>query len=228
MPKTTGIRMTETAALLKLMAWLSPAFPTGGFAYSAGLERAVEDGLVNNAAGLRDWLSALLAHGGARNDAIFFALAWRDAGAPSSIGELAQLALALAPSAERHEETLAQGNAFLAATKSWFDPHSIVAPAGMPLPVAAGVACRFGGIELAAGLAGFLQAQISNQLQAAIRLSVIGQIGATELLPALAPEIEAAAEAATNAKIEDIGGCPVMADISGMKHETQRTRLFLS
>ncbi|RVA71488.1 urease accessory protein UreF, partial [Mesorhizobium sp. M7A.F.Ca.CA.001.08.2.1] len=30
-------------ALLRLMAWLSPAFPVGGFSYSHGLERAVQD-----------------------------------------------------------------------------------------------------------------------------------------------------------------------------------------
>jgi len=46
----------DTKALLRLMAWLSPAFPIGGFAYSGGLERAVHDGLVRDAAGLGGWL----------------------------------------------------------------------------------------------------------------------------------------------------------------------------
>ncbi|TIT41710.1 MAG: urease accessory protein UreF, partial [Mesorhizobium sp.] len=44
--RITIITMTDQPsgiALLRLMAWLSPAFPVGGFAYSHGLERAVHD-----------------------------------------------------------------------------------------------------------------------------------------------------------------------------------------
>ena len=39
---TCGDDMEAPRALLRLMAWLSPAFPTGAFAYSHGLEWAVE------------------------------------------------------------------------------------------------------------------------------------------------------------------------------------------
>jgi len=39
-------------SLLRLLTWLSPAFPTGGFAYSHGLEWAVEAGHVRNEAQL--------------------------------------------------------------------------------------------------------------------------------------------------------------------------------
>ncbi len=35
-------------ALVRLMAWLSPSFPTGAFAYSHGLEWAVESGDITN------------------------------------------------------------------------------------------------------------------------------------------------------------------------------------
>ena len=52
--------MTEAAALLRLARWLSPAFPTGAFAWSHGLEQAVRDGTVADADGLFDWLDALL------------------------------------------------------------------------------------------------------------------------------------------------------------------------
>lgn len=40
--------------LLRLMAWLSPAFPVGGFAYSGGLEAAVQSGHVSSAETLED------------------------------------------------------------------------------------------------------------------------------------------------------------------------------
>jgi urease accessory protein len=44
---TTG----EDERFLRLLTWLSPAFPTGGFAYSHGLEWAVEAGDARSTAG---------------------------------------------------------------------------------------------------------------------------------------------------------------------------------
>ena len=61
-----------TQALLRLMAWMSPAFPIGGFAYSGGLERAVHDRLVADATGLQGWIATLLRHGALWNDAVLF------------------------------------------------------------------------------------------------------------------------------------------------------------
>jgi len=53
----------QTQALLRLMAWMSPAFPIGSFAWSGGLERAVHDGLVKDADDLAPWLDTILGHG---------------------------------------------------------------------------------------------------------------------------------------------------------------------
>src|ERR1700746_4025123 len=39
----------DAAALYRLMTWLSPAFPVGGFSYSSGIEWAVEAGDIGNA-----------------------------------------------------------------------------------------------------------------------------------------------------------------------------------
>ena len=52
---TGGLRGRSKAAarhrsLQRLLAWLSPAFPVGGFSYSHGLEWAIEDGTVNDRA----------------------------------------------------------------------------------------------------------------------------------------------------------------------------------
>jgi len=47
----------------ELMLWLSPSFPTGGFAYSQGLETAVARGLITGREELRCWLLALLTRG---------------------------------------------------------------------------------------------------------------------------------------------------------------------
>ena len=71
---TTITRMTtDSAKLMRLMSWLSPAFPIGAYSYSHGLEWAVEAGTVRDRVTLVDWLDADLRYGAGRADAIFFA-----------------------------------------------------------------------------------------------------------------------------------------------------------
>jgi urease accessory protein len=64
-------------ALLRLQAWLSPAFPTGSYSYSHGLEWAAEAGHIPDRESLVDWLEADLCFGSGRNEAILFNEAWR-------------------------------------------------------------------------------------------------------------------------------------------------------
>jgi len=49
-----------TAALYRLMAWLSPGYPVGAFSYSGGLEWAVEAGDLTDAASLLRWLAVMI------------------------------------------------------------------------------------------------------------------------------------------------------------------------
>src|SRR4029077_6465379 len=111
---------TDAMSLARLMTWLSPAFPVGGFSYSHGLEWVVETGQLRDAARLGDWIEDVLVHGAGRSDAIFLAHAWRavSAGNAVRLEEVAALAAAFAVSAERRLETLAQGTAFLAAVQA--------------------------------------------------------------------------------------------------------------
>src|SRR3954447_3287924 len=108
------------AAHLPLLVWLSPAFPVGAFAYSHGLEWAFEAGDVTDVATLQGWLADLVEHGSVRNDAILFAQAYRSAADALALGAVAELALALASSAERRLETVTQGDAFVSAiARTW-------------------------------------------------------------------------------------------------------------
>ena len=64
-PAARGIAMTGEGAahngdLLRLMTWLSPAFPVGAYTYSHGLEFAVEDGQVATREDLVAWLRVVL------------------------------------------------------------------------------------------------------------------------------------------------------------------------
>ena len=54
---------TRMSDALRLMAWLSPTYPVGAYAYSHGLEWAVEAGDVRDEAGLAAWLDDVVERG---------------------------------------------------------------------------------------------------------------------------------------------------------------------
>lgn len=214
--------------LLRLMAWLSPAFPVGGFAYSHGLERAVHDGLVGDRASLEDWLVRLLEIGSGWNDGVLFAESWRRARDGGNLSEMAELAEALAGSQERHAETMLLGAAFLEAAAAWPRPDAPRLPPDCPYCVAVGATTGAHGIELEDALSAILQGFASNLIQAAIRLGVIGQGGAVAILVALEPLLLETASRAARSTLDDLGSATLMSEIVAMKHETQYSRLFRS
>jgi urease accessory protein len=225
------------AALQRLFAWLSPAFPVGGYTYSHGLEWAIEEGTVTGPAPLRAWIDDVLRHGGGRSDAILFAAAWRAAAAGDDayLAEIAELAVAIQPSRERHLEVTAQGRAFLdTVTASWpgerLNALAALFPAGTPVayPVAVALAAAAEGVPLKPALAAFAGAFVANLVSAGVRAIPIGQTDGQRIIAALAPAVEETAGRAETASLDDLGGAALRADIASMKHETQYTRLFRS
>ncbi|MGX5841543.1 urease accessory protein UreF [Mesorhizobium sp. ArgA1] len=215
-------------ALLRMMAWLSPTFPVGGFSYSHGLERAVHGGLVADGEGLAGWLETLVEMGSGWNDAVLFAEAWRRARDKGDLDDIAAVAEALAGSRERHAETMLQGGAFLKAASAWPNPVLGRLPAECAYCVAVGAVAGGNGIALQDALSAFLQAFFSNLVQASIRLGVVGQSGATALLAGFEPLALATAARASGSTLDDLGGCAFVSDVMAMKHETQYSRLFRS
>ena len=128
---------------IRLTAWLSPTYPVGAYAYSHGLEWAVEAGHVADEAGIAGWLGDVMALGAGRNDLILAAQAHRAASARAVADLVAinDLALALAPSRELHLETSQQGRSFLDATlAAWPCPPLDAVAEALPGPVAYPVA----------------------------------------------------------------------------------------
>jgi urease accessory protein len=232
----TDIRQAPAAGLdPRLAVWLSPAFPTGAFAYSHGLEWAAHRGLVRDRATLADWLGDLLVLGAVRNDMILLAHA-AAATAGRRCGELAglnELALALQPSAERHLETAQQGTSFLQAiAAAWSFPglDELCAALGpdVAYPIAVGVAAAGHGIAAPAVQAAYGLAFVSNLVSAAIRLCVVGQTDGQRIIAALLPAVLRTAEATACASLDDLGGAALRSDIASLAHEIQTTRLFRS
>ncbi|WP_010141737.1 urease accessory protein UreF [Oceanicola sp. S124] len=213
--------MSSDPALI-LHRWLSPAYPVGSFAYSHGIEAAVAEGRLTGLAGTRDWICDILEHGAGRNDAILLAAAYR--AEASGLVEIAALASALAPSANRRLETEAQGAAFARTTA---EVHGLDLPA-MPYPVALGRAARLMELPLEMTLRLYLMAFASALTSAAIRLVPLGQTDGQRLLSALEPLAERLAAEALPGDLDALGSCAVMSDIAAMRQETLPTRLFRS
>jgi urease accessory protein len=237
--------MGESA--LALFAWLSPAYPVGAFAYSHGLEWAVECGDVSDGASLQNWLEQILEYGSGRNDALLFAAVWRAVQAQdmaqdmvqdmaqdmARVREIAELAAALAPSRERRLESLQQGAAFRDATSAAW-PHPLFAQAceamGAQAPYVVCFAAAVGahGLPLRPALEGFLAAFAANLVSAAVRLSVVGQTQGQGIVARLAPLAARLAQECESGDFDALGGCAFRADLASLRHETQYSRLFRS
>ena len=224
----TAITGTDGQALIRLMTWLSPSFPVGGFAYSAGLERAVHDRLVGEADDLGDWIGTMLRQGSWWNDAVLLAAAWRAEQDGQALGEILALAEALAGSSERHLEIINQGEAFVAAAAPW--PHPVLVRLGdrPPYCVAVGSLAAAHGIGLEPTLAAYLHALCSQAVSAAIRLNLLGQRQGVATLATLESIILETSTKAAGSTLDDLGSATVMADLAALRHETQYSRIFRS
>jgi urease accessory protein len=226
---------SEAAALYRLLTWLSPSFPVGGFSYSSGIEWAVEAGDIQDAASLKDWLAAMLADGSGFCDAVFLAQAHRAAefGEDGTLREIAELAAAFVPSRERQLETSAQGRAFIEIARSAWNCEGLEAMIGrcegmIVYPVAVGLVSAAHAIPLQPTLHAFLHALTSNWISAGSRLIPLGQTDSQRVLAALEPVVSATAKRAITATPDDLGSATFRADLAGLRHETQYTRLFRS
>ena len=225
----------DEAGALPLFVWLSPAFPVGAFAYSHGLEWAVEQGDIKDATTAEAWIADCLQYGAGRNDAIILKLAFEAARTHNraALRDIAELAVALQPSEERRLEATGQGNAFIAAIKAaWWTPtlddlHSAW-DGDVAYPIALGVTAAGHGLALRQTLDAFLLAFISNLISAVVRLGPIGQTDGQRIMASLLPHVQAMGAMAEQAGLADLGGAALRADIASMNHETQYTRLFRS
>ncbi|MBS0126612.1 urease accessory protein UreF [Thetidibacter halocola] len=205
---------------LTLHQLFSPAFPVGAFAWSHGLETAIQEGTVHDAATLRVWLETVLSHGAGWSDAVLCA----QAATGRDSAELSELASALTPSKERRAETMEQGRAFAATVRA-------VWGADVPdaaYPVAVGCALRALDLPVADGLRLILQAFAANLTSAGVRLVPLGQTDGQRITLALAPLCAALAERALTADLDEIGGFAPLIDVASMRHETLYSRIFRS
>jgi urease accessory protein len=128
---------TEIPGLYRLLAWLSPNFPTGAFSYSHGIEAAVADGAVHDRASLERWVTAIIAHGSGRIDADILCEAYRAAAAEdrAALDAANRRGVAFRATAELALESSQQGAAFARTCRhAWWAPASVETSRSSPSP----------------------------------------------------------------------------------------------
>jgi len=233
-----GLHAAHPLPFLRLQAWLSPAFPTGSYSYSHGLEWAVEAGSVCDRVSLVDWLSADLRYGSGRNEAIFFRETWICAvlGDQSGLLEIAELAAAFRGTAEFALESAQQASACRSTlSQVWPDLlldeiAQTLEDRSIPLSLAVvlGIRCANQEIPMVLALPAFLQSYIANLVTAGVRLIPLGQTDGQAAIAALEDTVLATSVDAATATIHNLGSAAFMVDLASMAHETQYTRLFRS
>lgn len=208
-----------TPGHLTLVQWLSPAFPTGAFAYSHGLEQEIASGTVDDRASLEAWLRNILRFGAGWQDAVLLCLALR---AGADLRALHAHARALQPSAERLGETLDQGGAMARCLSATGVPP---VEAG-PLPLVLGQAAAGLGLPPRDVAALYLQAFVTNLAVIAVRHVPLGQSEGQQVIAALQPLIVDLAGAAASAGPDDLASAALSADLAAMWHETMDVRIF--
>jgi urease accessory protein len=228
MPKVIIMTTATSDALLRLirlLTWLSPGFPTGGFAFSHGLEWSVEVGDVVDETTLGGWVADVLLNGAGRSDAILLRHAY--VADLDDLPALCALGTALGFGRERRLETCAQGAAFIRAANVWGGPRiSAMSDKDVPYPIAVGTLAADHHIEADFAAAAYLQAFAASLVTAAVRLIPLGQTAGLRVSAMLEPVIVELVQHTCGACLDDLGGACFRSDIAALRHETQRTRLF--
>jgi urease accessory protein len=219
-------------AFLRLLQLASPALPIGAFAYSQGLEQAVELGWVRDEASAAEWISGVISEVLPQLDVPLLAAlyqAWAADDLPR-VRSLSQFLHACRESAELGAEDRQLGAALARVLHALGVEHAerwIADPDATFVTLLSLAAVHFELPVQGAALA-FLFSWLENQVAAATRLIPIGHIAAQRVVSSVLGLLPAAATRGLGVPYEAAGFlAPGLAAASAL-HETTYTRLFRS
>lgn len=219
-------------SLLSALHLASPALPVGGFAYSQGLEQAIEDRWVADMEQAYVWIRDGLLLNLARQELPWW-LHCYEAASQQQWGALCdgnQQLSAMRETAELRLESLQMGYSMAKLFAQWPSAQALAAVKDVtwsyPAAYAALAACT--GVEKETALAAYLWSWVENQVLAAIKSVPLGQIEGQQLLHRLKEDIAAACRVAMSTSTAEAGSAPVGLALASARHETQYSRLFRS
>lgn len=223
-------------SLLNGVRFLDSFFPSGGFAFSSGLEAAVRGGAVRDSPSYKLFVSELLRSGLGTRESVAVGLTW-DAARENTFEKLLALDLeldAMQWSSESRKASRQMGRQIskVAAQQlelpllKKFHGEVIAKRALGHLPIALGLTLYGVGWGKQESVAGFLYQTIVGYNAAAVKLLPIGQSESQELLHEWMPLVKDISAAACNATV--MASWTPAQDIYAMRHSRLAWRLFRS
>ncbi len=229
---------TPVIGLLRLLQVSDSSFPTGGYAFSHGLEGLYAMGIVRETDDVRGFARTQVQETLAWQDLPAVACSWRrgDAGDMDALIEMDVLLSALKPVPAFRSSSIRIGRQLLeAALPLHADGIALryleaVREGNAPghHAVAFGVVTQAAEIPEIDAVTAFGASALSGYVAAAVRLGIIGQGAAQGIIASLEPDLTTAIEQARSLEPDQFGGYAPLVDIAGMRQPSLAARLFAS
>jgi len=219
-------------SLLSLLHLSSPALPVGAFAYSQGLEFALDAGWCRNRDDVQNWIQDNLAFGLGQLDLPLYKrvyCAWLD-GDFVSVRNWNETLLAFRETKELYLEDVQVGSAYA----QWHlgqdaERASLLEQCPNPTVVTmSALAAVISSIPMEQALLGFAWSWAENQIASASKAMPMGQTDGQMILHQLIPLMAQVCEQALEIEDDDIGTGLMGTAIASSLHEHQYSRLFRS
>lgn len=219
---------------LALLQLVSPALPVGAFSYSEGLEVLIQNGDLNDAFDLQNWIEAELQRGALRLEAaalkplraLFQGWEGEGLGMPTDLISLDGWLLALRESAEVRAQHVQMGSSLLALMADL--GHPIPQPVVLAWPAAWAWAALSLKISEQEMVEGYLYGWVANQLSAAVRLVPLGPTTAQRIQQQLLPMIRDQAIVLQDQDPRNLWSGGAGAGLAQLAHAELYSRLFRS
>ena len=217
---------------LALQQLTDSALPTGAFAHSLGFETYIDRGLVRDEESFGVWLAAFIGQQLTFSDGL--AVRFLYEGVP--VADLDDLLTAQLLPRQLREASIKMGTRLLEIGLEAFpspglgEYRDLVATgrAAGHQPLAFAVVARSLGVPLPEALAAYLFAAVTSLTQNAVRAIPLGQNAGQRLLRNASDGVAAAVERIGHLTRDDFGAISPGLEISQMRHERQRARMFMS
>jgi len=221
-----------SASLMRLLQLVSPALPVGAYAYSQGLENAVDEQWVINEETAYDWMQGLLLNSLAKTDLPIISrllLAWGNE-QHNDVIYWNDYLCALRETAELEAEDLQMGQALkrLLMDLDLDQAEELMRVRPCCYATAFSFACTKWSISQDDASLAYTYSWVENQIAAAIKLIPLGQTAGQRLIERLMPVVEEAVKNAQSISDDLIGSSLPAMSMASSLHETQYSRLFRS
>jgi urease accessory protein len=223
---------SSSSSALRLWQLISPALPVGAYAYSQGLEFAIDAQWINSKTQVEEWIKGQVRHNLSQLDIPVLKKlysAWQT-GDFEQVNEWAQFLIAARESSELMAEDLHLGRALATLLHELDVPYAVEYKSSNNAcyAVLLSLAAVHWQIPLAEIARGYLWSWCENQVAAAIKLVPLGQTDGQKILISAAEVIPDAVARGLEIVEEEIGMLAPGVAIASALHETQYSRLFRS